>query len=69
MSPDLHSLVTDAVIATPAITAPWWLPALNSGIQEMMLVGGFVLLALRIAVAIRDLFARRRRKATDQSGD
>jgi uncharacterized protein involved in exopolysaccharide biosynthesis len=65
VSPDLHSLATDAVIATPAITAPWWLPAFNSGVQELMLVGGLFLLMVRIAVALRDLFARRRRRTGD----
>jgi hypothetical protein len=68
VSPELHSLATDAAIATPAITAPWWLPSFNSGIQELMLIGGFILLALRIAVALRELFGRRRR-ATDRRGD
>lgn len=46
-----HDLVTDGTIVSGAVTAPWWLPLFNAGVQEFLLLGAGVLLTLRLALA------------------
>ena len=47
--------IIDATIGAGAVTSPAWLEALNNAVQELVLVGGFILLILRIWIAIREL--------------
>lgn len=48
----------DAAIVGGAFTSPWWLPyvehALSTGASALMWIAGFVLVAIRIAIAYRD---------------
>lgn len=53
----------DGTLAVGAMTASIWLQYFDSGVHVFMQVGGVLLLALRILVAIRDViqwFGRRK---------
>ncbi len=61
MSDRIPSNVVDGLTSSAAVTAPWWLAYLHGAMQELMLIGGFVLLVLRIVIAVKEL--REKRKA------
>lgn len=46
--------VIDHTIALTALASPWWLQVLQNGAAIFMLVGGAVLLSLRILIAFRE---------------
>jgi len=48
-----HAL--DGAVGAAAVTAPLWLQLVQSGSQVLVALGGVVLVALRIAIALRDL--------------
>ncbi len=48
-----HAL--DGAVGAAAVTAPLWLQLVQSGSQALVALGGVVLVALRIAIAVRDL--------------
>lgn len=54
--------IADFGVGGIAVTVPLWLQQLEIWAQAFVLVGGAVLLALRIAGAVRDL---RRKERTD----
>lgn len=47
-------LVIDSTIATGAITMPLWVAELEGWIGFAAVVGGLILVVIRIALAIRD---------------
>jgi hypothetical protein len=49
-----HKLVEDGVIATGAITLPYWAIFLNEWVALGITLGGFILVVLRILIAIRE---------------
>lgn len=51
VSPDT---VVDTVVATGAVTSPWWLIYFEAGNHIVLMVGGLILLVLRIGVAWRE---------------
>lgn len=55
--------VTDFGVGGMAVSVPLWLQQLELWAQAFVLIGGAVLLALRLVLAVRDL--RRRRGADD----
>ena len=44
----------DGAIVAVSLASPWWLQALQQGVGLFMLLGGAVLLALRLAIAWRE---------------
>jgi hypothetical protein len=46
--------ILDGTIGTGAIAAPWWMQLINSGLHEALLVGGVVLVVLRVLLATRE---------------
>ena len=67
MTPEhVPPLVTDLAVGATAITMPLWINVMNSTIQELMLIGGLVLLVVRIWIAIKDLRTKRGRRSTDK---
>jgi hypothetical protein len=44
----------DGAIAVGSVTAPWWLELFNQASHVYFIVGGAILLTLRIALAVRD---------------
>ena len=44
----------DATVGIGAVTSPFWMQALQTGIGVFMLIGGAFLLALRIMIAWRE---------------
>jgi hypothetical protein len=44
----------DGVLGIGAVTSPFWLQAVQTGIGLFMLIGGAILLALRLAIAWRE---------------
>jgi hypothetical protein len=44
----------DAAIGLGSVTAPWWLDLFNQATHVYFIIGGAVLLTLRIALAVRD---------------
>jgi hypothetical protein len=54
MEADEAKLAIDTAIGTGAITMPMWISVLEGWLGFGILVGGFVLVILRIALAIRD---------------
>lgn len=51
----------DTVTGLGAVSSPWWLLLFNGALHEAILIGGAVLLGLRLAVAWRQF----RRKRTE----
>ena len=52
----------DTGIAGTLITYPWWAVHLKDGLELGVLIGGAVLLVLRIILALLDLHERRLKK-------
>lgn len=46
--------VPDISLGSAAVTSPIWLQYLESGSKTVALVGGAVLIVIRVAIAIRD---------------
>lgn len=44
----------DSAIAAGAVTAPWWLWWFDHGTHIVLVIGGLILLALRILIAWRE---------------
>jgi hypothetical protein len=44
----------DAAIAAGAITSPWWLQLFEQASHVYFIIGGAVLLTIRLALAIRE---------------
>ena len=57
--------ITDYGVGGVAVSVPLWLQHLELWAQAFVLIGGAVLLALRLALAVRDL----RRKEDPGDGD
>lgn len=60
MANDLHpvsetKLIVDSAIASGAIATPIWLIYLNEYAQAIMLIGGVILVTIRIILAFREL--------------
>ena len=57
MIPETQAKI-DGVVGLGAVTSPWWLPyaeaILSNAASLIMWAGGFILLALRIAIAYRE---------------
>ena len=49
-----HKLVEDTAIAAGAVTMPYWAIFLNEWVALGITLGGFVLVILRILLAIRE---------------
>lgn len=49
-----NKTITDSIIGTGALSTPFWLESFQYGMTVFMLVGGAVLLVLRIALAWRE---------------
>ncbi len=43
----------DTATGGGAITLPFWIESINAVAQEFLIIGGVILLALRIALAVR----------------
>jgi len=54
MEADEAKLVIEQTIATGAITMPLWVSELQGWIGFAVVVGGLILVLIRIALAIRD---------------
>jgi hypothetical protein len=54
MEADEAKLVIDSTIATGAITMPLWVTELQGWIGFAAVVGGLILVVIRIVLAIRD---------------
>lgn len=54
MEPDEAKLVIDTAIGTGAISTPLWISVIEGWLGFGILVGGFILVIIRIALAIRD---------------
>ena len=50
----MKSTVIDAALGTSAVASPWWLQHLETTLGLIMLIGGVILLVLRIAIAWRN---------------
>lgn len=48
-------IVVDGAIAAGAITLPWWAAHLSGWVYFFTVLGGFILLCFRIALAYREL--------------
>lgn len=59
--------MTDFGVGGVAVSVPLWLQYLELWAQAFVLIGGAVLLALRLALAVRDL--RRKEGGNERSGD
>tara|TARA_Y100000310_G_scaffold303505_1_gene341891 strand:- start:513 stop:725 length:213 start_codon:yes stop_codon:yes gene_type:complete len=44
----------DTALATGAVASPWWLTMLQSGVELYVLIGGSILLTIRLTCAFRD---------------
>jgi hypothetical protein len=44
----------DGAVGTAGITMPFWLEFLNTSLQEVLLVGGAILIVLRCLLAVRE---------------
>lgn len=53
------SAAGDAALAATALSSPWWLDQLHTWIGAFMLVGGAILLCLRILIAYREWRGKR----------
>lgn len=51
--------IVDAALATGAITTPLWLQTLEEGIHIYILIGGAVLLTLRVVKLVREMRSKR----------
>lgn len=51
--------VVDTTIATSALSSPLWLQAIEEGFHAYVLIGGCILLTLRIILAVRDFRAKK----------
>ena len=60
-----RDIIIDAATGGGAICLPFWVQSLNAVAQEALVIGGVILLALRIALAFQ---AWRRRSPEAQSG-
>jgi len=47
-------LAIDAVVAAPALSLPWWLHAVEEGMQFGIVCVTLVIVILRLRIAIRD---------------
>ena len=52
----------DAALAGGTLTSPFWIQAVTEGFQIYVLVGGAVLLTLRVVTALQDLRKKHNRK-------
>ena len=50
-----QNIIPDAVLATGALTTPLWLQQVEEAFAIYLLLGGAVLLTMRIVAMIRDL--------------
>lgn len=55
----IHEMKIDGAVGAASIAAPWWLQLFNEGMHVVVVIGGAVLLALRIALAVREWRRRR----------
>lgn len=46
--------IVDSTLGVAAISSPWWMQLLQTGVGMFMLLGGALLLALRLAIAWRE---------------
>lgn len=49
-------VAVDGTLSGLSISSPWWLHDLQAGVGWFMLFGGAVLLALRLAISVKELF-------------
>lgn len=52
-----HAL--DSAIGAGALSSPWWLPVFNTWTNVALVLGGIILLGLRIAIAWREWRSKR----------
>ena len=58
----------DAAMATAAIISPVWMELIQDGMGVYVMIGGAILLTLRIIKAVKDLMGKRKeRKHGDRS--
>lgn len=58
-TPDAIRAYTDTAIATSVVSTPLWLQWFESGLQLFMLVGGALLLILRLWAVYKELRSRK----------
>ena len=46
--------IQDPVLATAAVTSPWWLTYFEQASSVLMIAGGIALLVLRLAISWRE---------------
>ena len=51
--------ITDGTVAALAIASPWWVDALQTGLAIMVPLSGFVLVLIRIGLAVREWLQNR----------
>ena len=62
MQPHGHMQQFDSVVAAGAITSPAWVPFFENAMQFYLLIGGAVLLTIRILLASLDLWRLQRER-------
>jgi hypothetical protein len=50
----------DYAIGVAATTAPWWMPYFNDTVHVLLLVGGVLLVILRVGIAWKEWRAKKR---------
>ena len=60
-------VATDTILATGALATPLWLQGLEDGLHVYVLVGGSILLTLRVIKTFYDI--RKARKKENKDGD
>jgi hypothetical protein len=66
---DGYAAAVDGTVAVGTISLPLWLASLEVWVQALVLIGGAILLAMRIIAAWRDLRDGRRQRAAAPRDD